>query len=62
MTAAVITTVFSIGYLGITVWLCRKVNLNAKALSLCGLTSALTLVLESIMIPSLPEQQFLSAP
>ena len=51
MTAPVITTVFSIGYLGITVWLCRKVKLNAKAICLCGLTCALTLVLESIMIP-----------
>ena len=51
MTAPVITTVFSIGYLGVTVWLCREVKLNAKALCLCGLTCALTLVLESIMIP-----------
>ena len=51
MTAPIITAVFAIGYLGLTAWLCRKVTLSAKALSLCGLTCALTLVLESIMIP-----------
>ena len=51
MTAPVITAVFSIGYLGITVWLCRGMKLDAKALCLCGLTCALTMVLESIMIP-----------
>ena len=51
MTAPIITAVFAIGYLGLTAWLCRKVTLSAKALCLCGLTCALTLVLESIMIP-----------
>ena len=51
MAAPVITAVFSIGYLAITAWLCRGIKLNAKALCLCGLTCALTLVLESIMIP-----------
>ncbi len=51
MTAPVITAVFSIGYLAVTAWLCRGIKLNAKALCLCGLTCALTLVLESIIIP-----------
>ena len=51
MTAPVITAVFSIGYLAITAWLCRGTKLDAKALCLCGLTCALTMVLESIMIP-----------
>ena len=38
MTAPIITAVFAIGYLGLTAWLCRKVTLYAKALSLRGLT------------------------
>ena len=46
MTSPIITTVFTIGYLVITVWLCRGIKLSAKALCLCGLTCALTLVLE----------------
>ncbi|MBQ7778852.1 MAG: energy-coupled thiamine transporter ThiT [Oscillibacter sp.] len=51
MTAPVIAAAFSIGYLAITLRLCRGIELNAKALCLCGLTCALTLVLASVMIP-----------
>ena len=51
MTAPIITTVFAVGYLVITLWLCRGSKLDAKALCLCGLTCALTLVLASVMIP-----------
>lgn len=51
MTAPMITAVFSVGYLAITLWLCRGVKLNAKSLCFCGVTCALTLVLSSIMIP-----------
>lgn len=51
MTSPIITAVFTIGYLSVTLWLCRGIRLNAKALCLCGLACALTLVLESIMIP-----------
>jgi len=51
MTSPIITAVFTIGYLAITAWLCRGVKLNAKALCLCGLVCALTLVLSSVMIP-----------
>ena len=51
MTAPVITAVFTIGYLGVTAWLCRGLKLDAKALSLGGLTCALTLVLAAVMIP-----------
>ena len=51
MTAPVITAVFTIGYLVVTAWLCRGLKLDAKALSLGGLTCALTLVLASVMIP-----------
>lgn len=51
MKTPILTAVFAISYLVITVLLCRKVKLNAKALALGGLTCALTLVLASIMLP-----------
>lgn len=38
-------------YLAVTLWLCRGLRLNAKALALGGLACGLTLVLESIYIP-----------
>ena len=49
MTTLVMTTVCSIGYLCVNMWLCRSVALNAKALCLCGLTCALTLVLAIVL-------------
>ena len=49
MTTLVMTTVCSIGYLCVTMWLCRNVGLNAKALCLCGLTCALTLLLAIVL-------------
>ena len=51
MISPIITAVFAIGYLLITVWLCRGIKLNARALSLGGVICALTLVLASIRIP-----------
>lgn len=51
MITLVIAAVFAVAYLGITVWLCRGLKLNAKALALGGLTCALTLILSSLMIP-----------
>ena len=51
MITPVLTALFSAAYFLVTIWLCRGVKLNAKALSLGGVTCALTLVLASIMIP-----------
>ena len=51
MISPIITAVFAIGYLLITVWLCRGVKLDARALCLGGVICALTLVLASIRIP-----------
>ena len=51
MISPIITAVFGIGYLLITVWLCRGIKLNARALCLGGVICALTLVLASIRIP-----------
>ena len=51
MITPVLTALFSAVYFIVTIWLCRGVKLTAKALSLGGVTCALTLVLASIMIP-----------
>lgn len=51
MISPIITAVFAIGYLLATVWLCRGVKLDARALCLGGVICALTLVLASIRIP-----------
>lgn len=51
MITPILTALFSAAYFLVTIWLCRGVKLNAKALSLGGVTCALTLVLASIMIP-----------
>lgn len=51
MITPVITAVFAVGYLLATVWLCRGVKLDARALCLGGVVCALTLVLASIRIP-----------
>ena len=51
MISPIITAVFAIGYLLVTVWLCRGIKLNARALCLGGVICALTLVLASIRIP-----------
>ena len=51
MISPIITAVFAIGYLLVTVWLCRGVKLDARALCLGGVICALTLVLASIRIP-----------
>lgn len=51
MISAVITAVFAVVYLLATVWLCRGMKLNARALCLGGVICALTLVLATIRIP-----------
>lgn len=51
MTSAVITAIFAVSYLCITIWLCRGLKLNVRAICAGGLACALTLVLASIMIP-----------
>lgn len=51
MISPVITAVFAVAYLAVTVWLCRGVKLDARALCLGGVVCALTLVLASIRVP-----------
>ena len=51
MISPIITAVFAIVYLLTTIWLCRGVKLDARALCLGGVVCALTLVLASIRIP-----------
>lgn len=51
MITSVITAAFAVAYLAVTVWLCRGIRLDARALSLGGVVCALTLVLATIRIP-----------
>ena len=51
MISPIMAAVFAIGYLAMTVWLCRGVKLDARGLCLGGVICALTLVLASIRIP-----------
>lgn len=48
---SVIVAAFVLIYFSVTLFLCRGIRLNAGALSISGITVALTLVLESIRIP-----------
>ena len=50
MITSVLTAVFAVAYLAVTVWLCRGIRLDARALSLGGVVCALTLVLATIRI------------
>ena len=47
--SAVITAVFTVGYLVVTAWLCRGLRLNTRALCYGGLMCAATLVLGSFL-------------
>lgn len=47
--SAVITAVFTVGYLAVTAWLCRGLRLNTRALCYGGLMCAATLVLGSFL-------------
>lgn len=51
MISSVITAAFAVGYLLVTVWLCRKIKFNVRSLCFGGVISALTLVLAAIRIP-----------
>ncbi|MCD8082936.1 MAG: energy-coupled thiamine transporter ThiT [Clostridiales bacterium] len=49
--SVLIMVVFTVLYFAITIFLTRGVRLGAKEVCLCGLTIALTMILESIRIP-----------
>ena len=51
MISPIVTGIFTVGYLAVTLWLCRGVRLDARSLALGGITCALTLVLASLYIP-----------
>lgn len=51
MRDTILTALFLAVYFGVTGWLCRGVRMDTKVLCLCGLSIALTLVLESIRVP-----------
>ncbi len=51
MTNAVLIGIFLAVYYAVSIWLCRGVRFTTKDLCLCGLSVALTMVLESIRIP-----------
>ena len=51
MNTILITVLFLTAYYGISIFLCRGVKLQTKELCLCGLSVALTLVLECIYVP-----------
>ena len=51
MRDTILTVAVLVVYFGITIWLCRGVRMRTKDLCLCGLSIALTLVLESIRVP-----------
>ena len=51
MISPVIVTIFTLGYLAVTIRLCKGLKLGARELALSGVVCALTLVLESIYIP-----------
>lgn len=51
MITPTITTIFTVGYLLTTLWLCRGLKLNAKNLALGGIICAATVVLATIYIP-----------
>ncbi len=60
MISPVITFVFTVGYLGITLFLCRGLRLGVRDIALGGLVCAITLVLAGIIIP-LPTGASISA-
>ena len=51
MTSAVITGVFTVGYLAVTAWLCRGLRLDTRAICYGGLMCAATLALSYFLIP-----------
>ena len=51
MISPIVTGIFTVGYLAVTLWLCCGVRLDARSLALGGITCALTLVLASIRVP-----------
>lgn len=51
MISPTIAAIFTFGYLSLTAWLCRGLRLDARAVTLGGVTCAITLVLSAICIP-----------
>lgn len=51
MTAPIITACFAISYFVVTLWMARRVKLNARAICYAGIICALTVVLAGIRIP-----------
>ncbi|MCC8060912.1 MAG: energy-coupled thiamine transporter ThiT [Clostridiales bacterium] len=51
MNSVLITVVFTVLYFGVTIFLTRGVRLGTKDLCLCGVTVALTMILETIRVP-----------
>ncbi len=51
MITAVMTAVFAVGYLILTIWMCRGLRLSARDLALGGAVCAVTVVLAGIRIP-----------
>ena len=51
MTAPIITAVFAILYFVVTLWMVRRVKLNAQTICYAGVICALTVVLAGIRVP-----------
>ncbi len=51
MMTATFAVVYTLGYLGTTIWLCRGLRITPKALCLGAMAIAMTLLLGSITIP-----------
>ena len=51
MTAPIITAIFSISYFVVTLWMVRRVKLDARSICYAGVICALTVVLAGIRIP-----------
>ena len=62
MISPIVTGIFTVGYLAVTLWLCRGVRLDARSLALGGITCALTLVLPPSTSPCPPAVPLPPAP
>ena len=51
MITNIVSAVFTLVYLGLTMWLCRKFRFTARSLAVGALAIAMTLIMASIMIP-----------
>lgn len=51
MSSSVIAAVFAIIYYIVAIWMCRGLKLNVKYMAIGGVVSAVTLILDSLVIP-----------